>query len=523
MKARRSLSLWDLTRLDAFLSAACFAVGLGLYVRTLAPGLLTDDSAEFQTLAYTLGMTHPTGYPLYLLLAKLFTFIVPIKDIAYRVNLLSAVFAALTLALLYLVGRLLSGWRLAPLAGALALGTQPLFWSQSVIAELYAPAACFITAVLLLVLLWRKSGKVHFIFTAGLLGGLSLAVHSTVALMAPAIIIYMLLVERRRSTWTASLGGVVLGVLVSLSAFLVVDKINAPSSYFNSVVRPSLSTWGLSAAQFDSPFERLAFLYAARQFRIFMFSKAGTISVNVSLYVSFFDWITAVFLVIGLFRLFLLRWREALLVVMTWVCQMVFVLNYAIWDIYVFFIPTFVALAVVLISGMAALQDGTAWLARWIFRARQTNVIAHTATGLLVITLFIPAMPFIASSISAGHPTFADDRVPVHPEGRNNALLLARAVANELEDDAIVFTDWDMLYAYYYAAHVEQQRTTMSFHETFPQDGVTNLASSARDYITDNLTSHSVYATDRYPELMRYFKLIRLKSGLNLYRIEPQP
>jgi hypothetical protein len=523
VKAQTASSFPYFTRLDAFLSAGCFIVGLGLYVRTLAPGLLTDDSAEFQTLSYTLGMTHPTGYPVYLLIAKLFTIIVPVKDVAFRVNLLSAVYAALTLALLYLVGRLLSGWRLASLAGVLVLGTQPLFWSQAVIAELYAPAAFFIIAVLLLVILWRKSGNARFMFAAGLLGGLSLAVHSTIALMAPAVIVYILLVNRRRDTWQASVVGASLGVLISLSAFLVLDWINAPSSYFNSVARPSLSTWGLSAAQFDSPFERLGFLYAARQFRIFMFNQPGTVSSNAELYFSIFDWITAVFLGMGLLRFFLLRWREALLILMTWICQMVFVLNYAIWDIYVFFIPTFVALAIVLISGFAALQDGISWMARRISIIRHPSLVSNITTGFLVAALLLPSMPYLTRSIASAHPTFGNDQIPVYPEGRNTALLFARAVIDQLEDDAIVFTDWDMLYAYYYVAHVEQGRTTISFHETFPQDGVTQLASSARDYITHNLDIHPVYATDRYPELSRYFKLTRLKSGLSLYRIEPRP
>ena len=100
MNTKLASSLYRLTRLDAILAFLCFVGGLVLYVRTLAPGLLRDDSAEFQTLAYTLGMTHPTGYPVYLLLAKLFTLLVPVRDIAYRVNLLSAVLAALALSIL---------------------------------------------------------------------------------------------------------------------------------------------------------------------------------------------------------------------------------------------------------------------------------------------------------------------------------------------------------------------------------------------------------------------------------------
>src|SRR3954469_16881438 len=61
-----------------------------LYGRTLAPGLGgTIDSAEFQHAAYRLGIVHPTGYPLYLLLARAWIALVPGGEVAWRVNLLS--------------------------------------------------------------------------------------------------------------------------------------------------------------------------------------------------------------------------------------------------------------------------------------------------------------------------------------------------------------------------------------------------------------------------------------------------
>src|SRR6185436_2656693 len=100
------MPLHRLTRLDLLFTALAFGLPLTLYVRTLAPGLLLGDSAEFQTLAYTLGMTHATGYPVYLLLAHAFT-LLPLGDLASRVSLFSAVSASVALALVYLNVRLL--------------------------------------------------------------------------------------------------------------------------------------------------------------------------------------------------------------------------------------------------------------------------------------------------------------------------------------------------------------------------------------------------------------------------------
>ena len=70
-------------------------LALAVYLRTLAPTVMWYDMGEFATAAYVLGIAHNTGYPLLMLLGKLFTYL-PLGDIAYRVNLLSAVCAALT-------------------------------------------------------------------------------------------------------------------------------------------------------------------------------------------------------------------------------------------------------------------------------------------------------------------------------------------------------------------------------------------------------------------------------------------
>src|SRR5687767_4487219 len=127
-------------RLDFAISLSLFSAVFTLYIRTLAPSLLYGDSAEFQTTAYTLGIGHPTGYPIYMLIAKLFTFL-PVGEIAYRVNLFSAFSAALTVTLVYLITCKLGAAHAAALYGSLALALTPLFWKYASGAEIYAPSA----------------------------------------------------------------------------------------------------------------------------------------------------------------------------------------------------------------------------------------------------------------------------------------------------------------------------------------------------------------------------------------------
>jgi len=264
---------WDRTG-DGLLAVGLFAVSLAVYVQTLAPSVATlfDDSLEFPLVCYQLGITHPTGYPLYTLLGKLFT-LGPWGNVAWAVNLLSAVAGALTVTLVYLIARQLTrlrsgsiARRLPPMLGAVALAASPIFWSQSVIAEVYTLNSAFVAALLWLALRWSRQPllpvqpfsllqvgpketqtlflpgeglrsrvplavrqSVHriyalyrrvfpsvlpkrrlrshpLLFALTALYGLSLTHHRTMLLLAPALLAFALLVEQRALSRAALLG-----------------------------------------------------------------------------------------------------------------------------------------------------------------------------------------------------------------------------------------------------------------------------------------------------------------------------
>ena len=137
-----------------------------LYLSTLAPTLTWGwdqkgvDGGELLVAAHTLGIPHPPGYPTYTLLLKSFTTLVPVGDIAFRGNLLSAVLASLSVFTIYwVIVRVALGVkpdapvRLAVTGAALGsavIATSPLLWSQAVITEVYALNALFATLLLLL-------------------------------------------------------------------------------------------------------------------------------------------------------------------------------------------------------------------------------------------------------------------------------------------------------------------------------------------------------------------------------------
>jgi hypothetical protein len=98
-------------------AAAVFLLTLCVYLAGACPTIYVGDSGELVAAVATLGIPHPSGYPLYVLLGKLFTLAVPLGSVAYRMSLFSAVCAAAACALLHLLCRRLG---LAAPAAALA-------------------------------------------------------------------------------------------------------------------------------------------------------------------------------------------------------------------------------------------------------------------------------------------------------------------------------------------------------------------------------------------------------------------
>lgn len=174
-----------------------------LYVLTLAPTVLYYDrpilldAVMLQVQAYVLGMTGPTGEPTWVMLTHLFTYL-PFGDPAYRVNLSSAVYAALAVLAVFVAGLLLSRRVAAAAAAALAFGVSQTFWSQAVIAEIYTLNAFLIMLPIISLLVWRDRRRDRYLLLAAFLMGFALTNHLTSGLVVPAGFLFVAVVDRRK-------------------------------------------------------------------------------------------------------------------------------------------------------------------------------------------------------------------------------------------------------------------------------------------------------------------------------------
>ncbi|MCU0285995.1 MAG: DUF2723 domain-containing protein [Acidobacteria bacterium] len=186
-----------LIKKDAIICAGIFFISILVYILTLAPAISFGDSGELTAAAYNLGIAHPPGYPLYLMLGKLFMLLIPFGDMAVRMNLLSAFFASLTAVVIYLIGRILTFNRLMAVSTSLMAAFSFTFWTQAVTTEVYTLAALFFSALIFFTLQWLKNRQNRWLLSIALTGGLALTHHVIIAVFYPVFLFVILVTELR--------------------------------------------------------------------------------------------------------------------------------------------------------------------------------------------------------------------------------------------------------------------------------------------------------------------------------------
>ncbi len=345
-----------------WVTLAIFAGALALYIATAGPSIveLFDDSLEFQLVGPTLGIAHPTGYPLYVAGGALWSRVLfPFGNWAWRMNLFSALFGAVAVALLFhLTTRLVTHadgrpnlW--AGLAAAVTFGLAPTWRGQSTIAEVYALhnfllVATMNTTIGMNLTVVRQAddaapGGRRFNRRMGLLAlllGLGLAHHRTIVLIAPGLALYLLWsvpgIWRPQRAWlgwlAALLAPLLLYGLLPLRATMGVSDLNG--SYANTI-----------SGFLDH--------VLARRYAAFFADNALAVSRTMS------DWLALFVQEMGLVALLLAvlgfpwlfdrqrrpvkAWIFVLIVLLT---NLLFALNYRVGDVEVFLLPVFLCLAI---------------------------------------------------------------------------------------------------------------------------------------------------------------------------------
>lgn len=176
-------------------------LALAFFIYTLAPDALWNDSPIFQLRIYlsdyigVLGLA--LSHPLYIFTGRLFTFL-PFHNPAYKANLISAVFGALTIGNLFLLLRLWKvNWQGAALA-SLTLMVSHTFWTNSVIAEVYTLYTFLFLVELILLTRFLETGQKKYLFWLFLINGLNLSNHLLALLSMVVYFLYAIILLRDR-------------------------------------------------------------------------------------------------------------------------------------------------------------------------------------------------------------------------------------------------------------------------------------------------------------------------------------
>ncbi|MBU1262830.1 DUF2723 domain-containing protein [bacterium] len=196
----------------------CFFISLACYLLTLTPSVDLHDSGEMVAAVWLLGISHPPGYPLYCLVGKLWTSLIPFGNIAYRMNIFSAVAASFAVMFVYLITLKLISFQFAirnsqfaiisSFIASMVFAFSRIFWQQATFAEKYTLNAFFLSLLIFILLKWQesqkskvKSQKYLYLFT--FVTGLSFAHHlQTIFIVPSAIFLILTTLWNHRDTET---------------------------------------------------------------------------------------------------------------------------------------------------------------------------------------------------------------------------------------------------------------------------------------------------------------------------------
>lgn len=403
-----------------------------IYLRTMGRTVGEADTFEFQVVAPSLGIAHPTGYPLYILLGKLFS-LIPLGSMAWRVNLTSAVFTTGAVVLSCLSLERLTQEPLAPLLTACALAFSRVLWSQAVVAEVYGLNLLFVAAVLALTAeLLEGRAERRTVRGLAFLLGLSLTNHLTTVLLLPAVGLALLL-ARPRLGWREWPVGAAL-FLLGLSVYTYIP-LRWPALHDGRWMGAGEFLAYVTGQQFSGALQ-LSLLRDPTRYAIL-----GRLLLEP------FGWAGLILAAVGLGWTAARRPRLALTGGLAFLAYALYGLAYRVPDIAVFLLPAHLILALWMGAGLALLT-------------RLTDRLRPLATGLLLALFALLPLSRIWLNLPA-----------VDQSGRVEAERWGRYVLSlPLASSAAILADGEKFAPLYYLQQIEGMRPDLDLVVHFTEE-----------------------------------------------------
>ena len=425
---------FDLARNRVALAAGfVFGFSTLVYALTLSPTINSFDSAELITGAYTLGIIHAPGYPLYLLIANVFAHL-PWGEIPLNVNALSAIFSALAATVIFIASWRLTGSIWSSVLAAFLMAFSRLFWSQAVIAEVYALNAFLIACIVLTAFIWHDNPTRKSLIWLAFLVGLSFTHHPSSMLLIPGVVVLVIMRSREvqlslRSLWPA--------IPVAVAPWFLYLYLPV-----RSMANPALDYVG---DYFDvnlTSIRGLIWMVSGRMFAEELFGRSIMEGISQFVHLNQQLWLNLVGggLVLALYGLVSLRQRLSLAIFLGGSAALItlFFAFYNVVDSPTMIHPVLVVLAPPLAVGID----------RFVTQVMRPVVLKSTAkTGLLVL-----ATVLLVSLVISANWRFADR------SGDYSAYDFAQKVMHAVEPNALILAQWTTATPLVYVQKVEGLR-----------------------------------------------------------------
>lgn len=227
-------------RTNILVGLGVLIVAVAMYLKTVAPTISFWDCGEFVATSVIFGIPHPPGSPVFTIIGRVFAVIPFAQDLAYRVNLVSALSSAASVFLAYLITtRIIGYWYdgkgstwdrigmyVGGVVGSLCMAFNRTFWTNAVEAEVYGLTMVVFMLVFYLLLIWHsrheKSSADRILLLIVYLAVLGSGIHMSAYVIMPAGLIFAMMVDKRLRTdlrfWILSI--LLLTILLNLKWFL---------------------------------------------------------------------------------------------------------------------------------------------------------------------------------------------------------------------------------------------------------------------------------------------------------------
>lgn len=420
-----------------------FFLAAALYISTMAPGPVWQDSGMLQYRVWNndiegklgLALSHPLFYILAIGAKS-----IPVGQLIYRINLVSAIAAAIAVANLFLLLRLWLGKNFPAIIAAVTLALSHTFWRHACLVETYNLYIAFFLAGLIMLLRYVQTRRVVYLYWLGLCNGLEIATHmfGSIPLLCYAVFLIVLLVRKN----------IRFKDLAIFALFWIIGA--GPYEYL--VIKNLIQT-GDVVATFSS-----ALFGNSWQGDVLNTSvSAGIIKQNLMLMAYNFSTPNVLFFIAGLYGIKKMSpgrgFKNVLLGLL--ILFFIFAFRYTVKDRYTFFIPFYCVVAIIAGCGfMSAIAPGRKMLCGIIY-----------AFILMPIPVYFIA-PVIAQKVQFSLPTRGD--IPYRNDyiwflrpwksGYKGTVKFAEDIFSTVEKDAVVYADNTTVYPLLYLQEIKEKR-----------------------------------------------------------------